>query len=373
MSARGDIRELEEYWGILSGEQRRSVMERFGFEGEPGGGGFLRHLDAAGRKEEFYEHLSRHRQEHSAPNLRPPDITWTSPEGLEQGGATVPAKDGPALRSLLAHRGRPIVVEGEPVFEAPDSQLVSEAQFYSPRFEDWRKVMGWGRGLNRKLWEYLYILHAADHYAGLGAGVRALGFGVGKEILPSILAARGCEVVCTDYVPDASQSKGWESRSLDDLVYASHCDPGLFRQRVSFRHVDMNAIPADLRGFDVLWSCGSLEHIGGIAKGAEFIARSLDCLRPGGIAVHTTEFNLSSNTATLDGDGICFFRRADIEHIAARLVREGHQVVLNFTRGTSPADQHVDKPPYNYDLSLTTLHAGFIITSIGLIIQKRAD
>lgn len=281
--------------------------------------------------------------------------------------------------SMLKRRGRPLLTGGPPSFDAPDSQLVSEAQFHSPRFEFWRRVFRMAPGLNRKLWEYLYIVNALDHYVGLCDGTRILGFGVGYEQIPAVLAARGCGVTATDYV----EAGEWAAQSIDDVALRPRdedADPTLaslelgdadvIRRLIEFRNVDMNRIPNDLRGYDGLWSCGSLEHIGGLQNGLDFIESSLDCLRPGGIAVHTTEFNVSSNEATLDTAGMSFYRASDILSLAARLTSAGHGIVLNLTRGTGPIDNHVDKPPYHYDLTMNALVAGYLITSIGLIIQK---
>lgn len=279
---------------------------------------------------------------------------------------------------LPVRRGRQLSVSEQPCFEAPDSQLVSEAQIQSPRFEYWRRAFRMKPGLNRKLWEYLYIVNSIDYYVGLGEGVRILGFGVGRERTPAVLAARGCLVTATDY----DEAGEWAARSVEDLLHPLDsdtdpelatqeiCDPEVFRSNVSFRNVDMNNIPSDLRGYDCLWSCGSLEHIGGLNMGLEFIENSLDCLRPRGIAVHTTEFNLSSNEHTIDTPELSFYRRRDIEALASRLQANGHDIVLNFTRGNSPVDNHVDKAPYDYQLTMNALHCNFLITSIGLIIQK---
>lgn len=280
---------------------------------------------------------------------------------------------------LLIRRGRPLLVNEQPCFEAPDSQLVSAAQIQSPRFEYWRRAFRMKPGLNRKLWEYLYIVNSFDYYVGLGEGVRILGFGVGRERIPAVLAARGCLVTATDY----DEAGEWAAKSMGDLLHPLDsdtdpelavqeiCDPETFRRNVTFLSVDMNSILPDLRDYDCLWSCGSLEHIGGLNEGLEFIESSLDCLRPGGIAVHTTEFNLSSNEHTIDTPTLSFYRRRDIEALASRLQANGHDIVLNLTRGNSVIDNHIDKAPYDYQLTMNALHGSFLITSIGLIIQKR--
>jgi hypothetical protein len=266
-----------------------------------------------------------------------------------------------------------IVASGKPSFDHPVSQFVSAEQIFSLRFERWRRVFGWGAGLNRKLWEYLYILNALDQFVGLRPGTRALGFGVGRERLVPLLAGLGCEVIATDYL---ERRELWPkmAQKLEDLLDPKICTEESFRSLVAFRNVDMNRIPPDLRNFDCLWSCSSLEHIGGLQNGLDFIEAAMDCLRPGGIAVHTTEFNLVSNETTHETPNLSFYRRHDIEALAERLTAKGHQIVLNFTRGDTLADLHVNEDPArNWHLSLNAQAGMYVITSIGIIVQKRLD
>jgi hypothetical protein len=264
--------------------------------------------------------------------------------------------------------GLPLIVEDQPDFDHPVSQLVSAAQICSAGFEKRRQVYRWDFGLNRKLWEYLYILNALELYAGLAPGRRGLGFGVGRERLVPLLAAGGCRLVATDYVPEDERSLGWEARGIDDLFDEEVCPRDELLRNVTFRHVDMNRIPPDLTGFDFLWSCGALEHIGGIEPGLAFVEAAMACLKPGGIAVHTTEFNLVSDERTLESPGMSFYRRQDIERLGRRLRQQGHGIALNFTKGATVADLHVDREPYHYPLSINALVGAFVITSLGLIV-----
>ncbi len=132
----------------------------------------------------------------------------------------------------------------------------------------------------------------------------------------------------------------------------------------------MNNIDKNINGFDFCWSACAFEHLGSIARGLDFVANSIDCLRPGGIAIHTTEFNLSSNDRTLESTNLSFFRKQDIELLIQRLNRAGHAVApVNFYPGETEVDTHVDLPPYSLPhLKLATLN--YVITSIGIIIQK---
>jgi SAM-dependent methyltransferase len=133
----------------------------------------------------------------------------------------------------------------------------------------------------------------------------------------------------------------------------------------------MNDIPADLAGrFDACWSTCSLEHLGSLQHGLDFIENSLSVLRPGGIAVHTTEFNLVSNNKTLDAPGLCVYRRRDMEALAARLIAQGHQVLpLNFHPGEEELDEVIDVPPYalpHLKLELQDMTC----TSIGFAVRR---
>lgn len=272
--------------------------------------------------------------------------------------------------SLAVKRGRPIVVSGEPSFSRPDSQLVSASQFYEPEMQKWYKYSSPHLTLDRKKWEYSYILHAIDTYIGLGEGVRGLGFGCGKEHLTSIMAGFGCSILATDYLPPSERIHGWEAQCIDDVFFPQFIAREDFEARVRFRDVDMNEIPEDFRDYAFLWSTGSLEHIGGHANGLAFIEKAMACLKPGGIAVHTTEFTITSPTVSLDRPDLSFYCRRDIEELAVRLINAGHLIVLNFDRGTTVADNHVDIPPYHDGMTLVAHHYSHVITSIGLIIQK---
>ena len=146
----------------------------------------------------------------------------------------------------------------------------------------------------------------------LRPGRRGLGFAVGAEKLPALFAARGCEITATDLPADDERRNPWAQSGqwvgeCDALNAAGLCDPAAFRRLVSFRPVDMNHVPADLTGYDFTWSTCSFEHCGSLQLGLDFLERQMECLVPGGMAVHTTEFNLSSNDATLaDGPCECF-------------------------------------------------------------------
>lgn len=271
--------------------------------------------------------------------------------------------------SIINSRRRPIILDGQPSFERPDSQLATAAQMYEDSFAPWSAHFRGEPEMDRKVWEYAYILQAITVYAQPGPGKRGLAFGSGKEIIPSILASKGCEIVVTDYVPDVSD-RGWEARGLNDLHFPDIIGADQFERLVKFKHQDMNHIEDDLKDFDFIWSTGSLEHIGGHLNGLEFIENAMKCLKPGGIAVHTTEFTVSSDIRGRDHPDLSFYCRKDIESLATKLIDAGHFIALNFNRGNTLADNHVEVAPYGAGQNLNVHFLSHVITPIGLIIQK---
>lgn len=228
--------------------------------------------------------------------------------------------------------------------------------------------------VHRKLWEWFFIAEALKERGFLEPGRRGLGFGVGQDPLASVFASLGCDIVATDLDVDRAAEAGWvetgqHAREVAQLNDAGLCDPEEFATRVTFRTVDMNHVPPDLRDFDFTWSSCSFEHLGSIALGQEFILRQMRCLRPGGVAVHTTEYNVSSNRGTVAAGQTVLFRRRDIEWIAEHLRADNHLIDVDFDPGSSPADRHVDVPPWS-TTHLKLRIDDYVATSIGLIIEK---
>jgi len=234
--------------------------------------------------------------------------------------------------------------------------------------------------LHRKMWEWLFIIEALHERGMLAPGRRGLGFGVGQEPLVAFFAAEGCDLVATDQPHELAVSSGWTESSLEwaggleRIPTHGLVSDAELAQRVVYRDVDMNHIPVDLRGFDFAWSSCALEHLGTLAAGADFVLAQMECLRPGGVAVHTTEYLLSSGggsspSSTVEEGGTVFYRRSDIGALVDRLQRAGHSIDMDYTLGTTPDDLHVDVPPYT-DVHLRTQLGEYVTTSVALIVSK---
>lgn len=256
------------------------------------------------------------------------------------------------------------------------SCLCTAAQLESAAFRGWCDRLGDRFSLHRKLWEWCYICEALSERGYLAPGLRGLGFAVGKEPLPALFASLGCEITATDLDIADSRGAGWTATNqlaaaASELNARQLCEPAAFRRRVGFRRVDMNRIPDDLLGFDFSWSSCSFEHCGSIELGHEFLCRQMDCLKPGGVAVHTTEFNLSSNHRTITEGETVIFRRSDIESLVRRLRAAGHFVEpLDLTYDGVP---QVGSPRYSDPGQSNHLQlqlGPYLATSIGLIVRK---
>lgn len=271
-----------------------------------------------------------------------------------------PPVRGPAELPSLAH---------------PVSQACTRNQFDEPSYADWCSQIDERAWLHRKQWEFVYIAQVLDVYGMLAPGRRGLGFGVGSEPLSAIFAARGAQILGTDLEPDHAAQNGWvetnqhafNKQAMNDRGL---CPADLFERNVSFRFVNMNAIPANLGRFDFNWSACAFEHLGSIANGLAFIRNAARLLAPGGVAVHTTEFNCSSNEETLDHAGTVLFRRCDFEQLGRDLIRDGYEIEFNFNLGDLPADRFIDVPPFLGDAHLKMELKQWGTTSFGLIVRR---
>ncbi len=241
---------------------------------------------------------------------------------------------------------------------------------------------------HRKLWELAYVLQALYDAGHLVEGRRGIGFGCGSEPLSSYFAVLGITSLVTDLIADDARSLGWRksnqhATSRDQAFHAHLVDRARFDAFVGFLAMDMNHIPPDLGGFDFCWSVCALEHLGSIANGLAFVENSLAVLRPGGTAVHTTEFNINPNGGTIDNRPTVLFQRRHFEALATRLRAQGHIVAsLDFDTGDQPLDHFIDLPPWHdgtWELisrklgqphHLKVAIDGFAATCYGLVITK---
>ncbi len=321
-----------------------------------------------------------------APQAGPVTETWRDLEHVRL--------DVKVLGSLIARQLHEAAALGRADFPAAPvrvgltSKLCVQADIHAEWLGYWCGQLRMARVYHRKLWEDCFVMQALWEADMLDEGREGLGFAVGRERIPSILARDGVRVLATDLPAADQRAAGWQrsnehAADLRVLHDPTLCDWETFDRRCRFMAVDMNDIPADLRDrFDFCWSVCSFEHLGSVEKGLAFVANSVRCLKPGGVAVHTTEYNLSNGGETIDNHETVLFNRGHIERLGRELAAQGHRLLpVDFSTGTGPLDSFVDIPPFPqdgaaWDMRLPeTPHLrlsvdGFAATSIGLIVRR---
>ncbi|MCP9925930.1 hypothetical protein KBY79_12000 [Synechococcus lacustris C3-12m-Tous] len=229
--------------------------------------------------------------------------------------------------------------------------------------------------LHRKQWEHAFIIHRLRAHGRLYPGFRGLGFGVGTESLPSLFVSLGCNILATD-APENPDIISWKNsdqhaNSLISIWREEMVEWDLFEKACRFAPLDMNNHLSIPHGYDFHWSSCVIEHLGGIREAQDFILNSISALAPGGIAVHTTEFNLSSETETVDEPGTCILRAKDIFKLQNEVEDRGFKVdPIILDPGSHPYNYHVDSPPYQSSVHLRLLLDGYASTSIGFVVKK---
>lgn len=247
-------------------------------------------------------------------------------------------------------RAKPVVADPNLVLQCKPS---TQADIESEWFRFWCDQLHLAPLPHRKLWEYAYVLQNLYALGFLTPGMSGLGFGCGEEPLPSFFASKGIQTTVTDLAPDLVEGMGWaetgqHTSNLEKSFVADLVEKNQFDRLVELQFVDMNHIPSSLSNkYDFCWSICALEHLGSIRAGLEFIKNSLSCLKPGGVALHTTEFNFSSFDETVDNWQTVLFLRKHFLELADEVRRHGHEIqAMDFNVGFGPLDSFVDLPPF---------------------------
>jgi SAM-dependent methyltransferase len=272
------------------------------------------------------------------------------------------------------------------------SKPTTQADMESPWFAYWCKELKIAPIYHRKIWEYAFVLQCLHENGILVPGTSGIGFGCGDEPMASYFASRGMSALITDLSPDEAARHGWVETGQHATSREMAFRPDLvsreaFDERVRHQVVDMNAIPPFPAAYDFCWSICALEHLGSIQKGLEFVENALRVLKPGGIAVHTTEYNFLSETETRETGADVLFLRRHFEELARRLRAAGHDMLgPDFWVGDGLLDTFIDIPPYGqekdswpvghlqskFPAHLKLSIAGYASTCFGIVIRKGA-
>lgn len=259
----------------------------------------------------------------------------------------------------------------------PTPGTLRQSDMLTPAFAHWMGVIRERPRFHNKQWQFLCALEAA-HLLSSEGEIRAIGFGVGREPLTAVFASWGWSVLATDYL-DGQYSNDWAatqqlSSQVLDLNERNICPEADFLANTQFQNLDMNTIPKSWNGqFDFVWSMCALGHIGGYEKGLSFIRKSADLLRPGGVAVHTTELDISEGNQRFDTPGLSLYRERDLVRTLQDIAQAGFSVPNHdFSEGYGFLERFVDKPPYS-EPHLRLLVADRIVVPVQLTFSRPSD
>jgi hypothetical protein len=277
------------------------------------------------------------------------------------------------------------MIESLPSNDLLTSMVCQRAHFDTPWFIHWAErsgnpvPQGPDRIFHRKTWEWAVVAQALASRGMLQPGRRGCGFAVGREPMASLFASLGVDVLATDLGAENEGAADWSATNqhaegLDALHWPGVVDRARFDAHVLFMPQDMRKLQPDRLGeFDFIWSACSFEHLGSLEAGLQFVLKSTELLKPGGIAVHTTEINMSSLEETLTTGNSVIYRQKDINDLELRLRGIGCALERpDFFGGTATEDIEYDYVPY-YEQDrhhIKLLLDGFVTTSMVLIIRK---
>jgi cyclopropane fatty-acyl-phospholipid synthase-like methyltransferase len=279
----------------------------------------------------------------------------------------------------------------EPRVHGLVSKPTTQADMESPWFAYWCRQLKIAPIYHRKIWEYAFVMQCLHDHGLLREGMTAMGFGCGEEPIASYFASCGLEVLVTDLNAEQAASKGWVHTSQHAPSREAAFRPELvgrevFDARVHHRVVDMNAVPDVSIPYDFCWSICAMEHLGSIEAGLAFVENSLKVVKPGGLAVHTTEYNYLSENHTREHGEVVLYLRRHFEQLALRLRANGHELLgPDFSVGDGVLDSFIDLPPYDrtmdgwplsfsqpdFPAHLKLSISGYAATCFGLVIRKR--
>jgi hypothetical protein len=257
--------------------------------------------------------------------------------------------------------------------------LFSVVDWSNRKFRDKCVALEGNVALHRKQLEFATMVAAIEDHLALGPHSRGIGFAVGSEPLGSYFVGKyRLSVTLTDMPPvrtaAAWNATGQHASSLAATFRESLVPRSTYFANAAFRFIDMSHIPEDLlQGeYDFLWSSSSLEHVGTIQGGIDFVVKSMKALKPGGVAVHTTEFSLSG-VGKEDPGNICFWTKADVDRLGDALSRAGYALLpvqYELCKGCL-AEYLVDTEPYHREGHMKLLHPlGVVHTTIQWVIRR---
>ncbi len=278
-----------------------------------------------------------------------------------------------SFKNLIGTLPDPLHFEKDDGFQ---SESCNFRDFTSGNFAYWMRKLKVEPRLHSKQWQYFKILQGSSHVATDSSEIRAIGFGVGAEPLPSYFASVDWKVLATDFFesPTAGLWSGTQQMvsAKQGLNVVQICDPTKFEENLALASLDMNEIPRTFNEcFDFAWSNCALGHIGNYRRGLAFILSSLEVLKIGGVAVHTTEIDLESTEPPFDNPSLSFYHISDLQEILNIARSRGFFCTeFRLNEATHPAETNYDHEPYCQEPHLRIVAAGRKITPVALMFKR---
>jgi SAM-dependent methyltransferase len=220
---------------------------------------------------------------------------------------------------------------------------------------------------HRKAWEFAHAVYGLRTLKRLSPNAVALGVGSGHEHVLYFLANKVSRVVATDlYEGDFAEKEASAIMLHTPAMFA----PFHYRKdHLEVLSMDARQLDFPSNTFDFVFSFSSIEHFGGHREAVMALREMFRVLKPGGIAVVTTELILNRLGRTRG-----FFRRREIEPLFLQ--------ATGFDLVGGEVDYRVERrflrEPMEFPYEPTgkpcvVLRRGLtLFTSIALFLQKRA-
>lgn len=229
---------------------------------------------------------------------------------------------------------------------------------------------------HRKYWEIGFILYNLKILNLIQKNKKGLVFGCGIDPIIPALASQEVYVTATDQPLSTGLNSDWNltNQYCSGLESFKIYDPkittwDIIKSQIEFKEIDMNNIKLPAYNYDFLWSSCSLEHLGSIENSINFILKSTETLKPGGYAIHTTEYDWHDNRQ-VDDPKNCIFNKNSFVTMSKKIKQLGHHLYpIDFSIGEQAEDRHIDAYPFELKTHLKLKVGIQHLTSIGFIIK----
>lgn len=239
-----------------------------------------------------------------------------TPEDLAAAGGATEARSTIYASDTIRAAPVALLVSIEPpLFAQPVSQSYTPAQTRERAFRDRCAGLAGLTGDAAERWQAAYVLQVLDRYGALRAGARGLTLGHGNRAVATAVAKAGAAL------EQVTVGSDWGNSAGNAPAIATETGA--------------------LVSFDFLMSFRATDDMVDSRAATRFLERSMECLRPGGLAVHV----VGHRPDPMRGAALSFDRNG-LERLAFALISSGHQLA----RLKPPAPMDPSAPPAPFGL-----------------------